>query len=281
MRTPAAPPRRWWRCAAKRPVLLGIISSIGAFGGFVVPLAYAWSKSEFGTIQPALRFYVAFFIVLLAVTWFLLPAQGALAWHKPGRDGDSDHPHGVLVLRCRLRHRSHHHDRAGARPVIASCDRGQVAPRQLRPVVHQGSDPRRDDGRRRRAAEIGAGAALPRRRASARLGRRRRRRGRHATARDHRRARTRRGRPLRLRPDVASRRSIWPTSWPRASCGRCTSSRTRGCAWPARVPDTSSRWAPTGRPAPTPTSIAPTCFSSSARTWPTAIRSCSCGWRTG
>ena len=34
-----------------------------------------------------------------------------------------------------------------------------------------------------------------------------------------------------------SRRSIWPTNWPRASCRRCTSNRTRGCAWPAQGPD--------------------------------------------
>ncbi len=49
---------------------LGIISSVGAFGGFVVPLAYAWSKSAHGTIEPALQFYVAFFLLLLGVTWF-------------------------------------------------------------------------------------------------------------------------------------------------------------------------------------------------------------------
>lgn len=49
---------------------LGVISSVGAFGGFIVPLAYAWSKSEFGSIEPALRFYVAFFLALLGVTWF-------------------------------------------------------------------------------------------------------------------------------------------------------------------------------------------------------------------
>ncbi len=49
---------------------LGIISSIGAFGGFVVPLAYAWSKSHFGNIEPALRFYVGFFLALLVVTWY-------------------------------------------------------------------------------------------------------------------------------------------------------------------------------------------------------------------
>ncbi|ORA82373.1 MFS transporter [Mycobacterium malmoense] len=49
---------------------LGVISSVGAFGGFVVPLAYAWSKSHFGGIEPALRFYVAFFLALLVVTWY-------------------------------------------------------------------------------------------------------------------------------------------------------------------------------------------------------------------
>jgi MFS transporter, NNP family, nitrate/nitrite transporter len=49
---------------------LGVISSVGAFGGFVVPLAYAWSKSQFGSIEPALRFYIAFFLALLTVTWF-------------------------------------------------------------------------------------------------------------------------------------------------------------------------------------------------------------------
>jgi NNP family nitrate/nitrite transporter-like MFS transporter len=49
---------------------IGIISSIGAFGGFIVPLAYAWSKAQFGSIEPALRFYVGFFVVLLVVTWF-------------------------------------------------------------------------------------------------------------------------------------------------------------------------------------------------------------------
>jgi NNP family nitrate/nitrite transporter-like MFS transporter len=49
---------------------LGVISSIGAFGGFIVPLAYAWSKSQFGSIEPALRFYVAFFLAMLGVTWY-------------------------------------------------------------------------------------------------------------------------------------------------------------------------------------------------------------------
>ncbi|MGD1256901.1 NarK family nitrate/nitrite MFS transporter [Mycobacterium seoulense] len=59
---------------------LGVISSIGAFGGFVVPLAYAWSKSHFGSIEPALRFYVGFFLALLVVTWYCyLRKKGAVA----------------------------------------------------------------------------------------------------------------------------------------------------------------------------------------------------------
>jgi NNP family nitrate/nitrite transporter-like MFS transporter len=55
---------------------LGVISAIGAFGGFLVPIAYAWSKHTFGNIQPALQFYVAFFLVLLLVTW--------VAYLRPG-----------------------------------------------------------------------------------------------------------------------------------------------------------------------------------------------------
>lgn len=49
---------------------LGVISSIGAFGGFIVPLAYAWSTSHFGSIEPALGSYIAFFATLLGVTWY-------------------------------------------------------------------------------------------------------------------------------------------------------------------------------------------------------------------
>ncbi len=56
---------------------LGVISSVGAFGGFVVPLAYAWSKAQFGGIEPALRFYVVFFVVLLVVTWYCYLRRGS------------------------------------------------------------------------------------------------------------------------------------------------------------------------------------------------------------
>lgn len=56
---------------------LGIISAVGAFGGFVVPIAYAWSKSTFGNIQPALKFYIVFFVVSLVVTWVAYVRKGS------------------------------------------------------------------------------------------------------------------------------------------------------------------------------------------------------------
>jgi NNP family nitrate/nitrite transporter-like MFS transporter len=58
---------------------LGIISSVGAFGGFIVPIAYAWSKSATGSIMPALQFYVGLFVVMLAVTWFFYLRKGSTA----------------------------------------------------------------------------------------------------------------------------------------------------------------------------------------------------------
>jgi NNP family nitrate/nitrite transporter-like MFS transporter len=49
---------------------IGIASAVGAFGGFLVPLAYAWAKASTGSIKPALQVYVAMFVIMLAVTWY-------------------------------------------------------------------------------------------------------------------------------------------------------------------------------------------------------------------
>lgn len=49
---------------------VGIISAVGAFGGFLVPIFYAWSNETFGTILPALSGYVALFLLMAVVTWF-------------------------------------------------------------------------------------------------------------------------------------------------------------------------------------------------------------------
>jgi MFS transporter, NNP family, nitrate/nitrite transporter len=48
---------------------LGIASAVGAFGGFLVPLCYAWAKSATGSIKPALWFYLGLFLVMLVTTW--------------------------------------------------------------------------------------------------------------------------------------------------------------------------------------------------------------------
>jgi MFS transporter, NNP family, nitrate/nitrite transporter len=56
---------------------LGIISSVGAFGGFLVPICYAWAKSASGTIKPALTLYVGLFAVMLIVTWVAYLRRGS------------------------------------------------------------------------------------------------------------------------------------------------------------------------------------------------------------
>jgi NNP family nitrate/nitrite transporter-like MFS transporter len=56
---------------------LGVISAVGAFGGFLVPLAYAWSKDRYGSITPALESYVAFFLACLVITYAAYVRRGA------------------------------------------------------------------------------------------------------------------------------------------------------------------------------------------------------------
>jgi MFS transporter, NNP family, nitrate/nitrite transporter len=55
---------------------IGIISAIGAYGGFLVPRTYAWATGNYGSIVPALYAYLGLYAVMLAVTWlfYLRPA---------------------------------------------------------------------------------------------------------------------------------------------------------------------------------------------------------------
>jgi NNP family nitrate/nitrite transporter-like MFS transporter len=55
---------------------IGIISAIGAYGGFLVPRTYAWASAGYGSIVPALYAYLGLYAVMLAVTWtfYLRPA---------------------------------------------------------------------------------------------------------------------------------------------------------------------------------------------------------------
>ena len=56
---------------------IGIISAIGAYGGFLVPRTYGWATSSFGSIVPALYVYVGLYVVMLAVTWFFYLRRGS------------------------------------------------------------------------------------------------------------------------------------------------------------------------------------------------------------
>lgn len=56
---------------------IGIISAIGAYGGFLVPRTYGWSTASFGSIVPALYVYVGLYVVMLAVTWVFYLRRGS------------------------------------------------------------------------------------------------------------------------------------------------------------------------------------------------------------
>jgi NNP family nitrate/nitrite transporter-like MFS transporter len=56
---------------------IGIISAIGAYGGFLVPRTYGWSVTAFGSIVPALCVYVGLYVVMLVVTWFFYLRRSA------------------------------------------------------------------------------------------------------------------------------------------------------------------------------------------------------------
>jgi MFS transporter, NNP family, nitrate/nitrite transporter len=49
---------------------IGIISAIGAFGGFLIPRAYGMSLASTGSVATAVIAYAAFYAVCVAVTWW-------------------------------------------------------------------------------------------------------------------------------------------------------------------------------------------------------------------
>jgi len=57
---------------------VGIISAIGAFGGFAIPFVYKWSRESFdGSIVPALQIYIGVFLFMAALTWVFYLRRGA------------------------------------------------------------------------------------------------------------------------------------------------------------------------------------------------------------
>ncbi|MGZ6787923.1 MAG: MFS transporter, partial [Nocardioidaceae bacterium] len=59
---------------------IGIISAVGAYGGFLVPRTYGWSSAAYGSIVPALYVYVGLYAVMFVVTWaFYLRPRATMA----------------------------------------------------------------------------------------------------------------------------------------------------------------------------------------------------------
>ena len=56
---------------------VGIISAVGAFGGFAIPFVYMWAKDSHGTIVPALQIYVGVFLFMAALTAVFYLRRGA------------------------------------------------------------------------------------------------------------------------------------------------------------------------------------------------------------
>src|SRR5680860_851551 len=56
---------------------IGIISAIGAYGGFLVPQTFRLSVEHYGSIIPALYVYVAVYAAMLALTWAFYLRRGA------------------------------------------------------------------------------------------------------------------------------------------------------------------------------------------------------------
>ena len=64
------------RAKREAAAAIGIISAVGAFGGFFVPRIYSWASETTGSIEPAMFVYVGVYCTMLAVTW--------LAYLRPG-----------------------------------------------------------------------------------------------------------------------------------------------------------------------------------------------------
>ena len=62
--------------ARKGAAALGLISAIGAYGGFLVPQALGLSVSRAGSYLPAFCVFVGIYALLMAVTWFCYVRRG-------------------------------------------------------------------------------------------------------------------------------------------------------------------------------------------------------------
>ncbi len=57
---------------------IGIISAVGAFGGFLVPRTCAWATGAYGSMVPAFLVYTCLYLVMAAITWVFYKRPGSV-----------------------------------------------------------------------------------------------------------------------------------------------------------------------------------------------------------
>ena len=61
----------------KTAAALGIISAVGAYGGFIIPQMLGLSKTSSGSYSTAIYGFVVAYVVLMAVTAFFYLRRGS------------------------------------------------------------------------------------------------------------------------------------------------------------------------------------------------------------
>ncbi len=62
---------------------LGLVSAIGAYGGFLVPRSFGWSVESTGGIEAALVGFIGFYAACTTVTWWFYLRRRLLVGHLP------------------------------------------------------------------------------------------------------------------------------------------------------------------------------------------------------
>jgi NNP family nitrate/nitrite transporter-like MFS transporter len=71
------------RAKVQSAAALGVISAVGAYGGFLIPRSFGISINNTGGIEAALYCFVAFYAVCSAVTWFCYLRRRVLVAQMP------------------------------------------------------------------------------------------------------------------------------------------------------------------------------------------------------
>lgn len=61
----------------KAAAALGLISAIGAYGGFLIPQALGLSISSTGAYTAAFIIFIAVYLLLMATAWFTYARSGS------------------------------------------------------------------------------------------------------------------------------------------------------------------------------------------------------------